>query len=206
MKLSTVTKLFGSHFRTKIFMIFSILIVSITFAFTAFFFNYQKNSLTENITSKGELLAGMLAHSSRLGVFSENADLLDVPINGIMNNPDVIAVAVFTSDGRRLGYRNREGNSNYAVQELNDPRFTTLRKGTVSKLRFSERDRYVFLARITQNYQVSREDAAYFNTPATKAAEQVLGFVRVDLSRQTLQAGTPGIFCWTAFSSACFLL
>jgi signal transduction histidine kinase len=187
MKFFRVTKPFGCHFRTKIFTIFSILIVSITLAFTVFFFNYQRHSLTDKIESKGELLASLLAHSSRLGVFSENSDLLAVPINGIMNTPDVIAAAVFTSDGRRLGFRNREGNSNHAVLELNDPRFTTLLKGTVSKLRYSERDRYVFLARITQNYQVSREDAAYFNTPATNTAEQVLGFVRVDLNRQPLQ-------------------
>ena len=187
MNFFSMTKPFGNHFRTKIFMIFSFLIVSITLAFTVFFFNYQRHSLTEKITSKGELLAGMLAHSVRLGVFAENAALLAMPINGIMNNPEVMAVVVFTADGRSLAFRYREGTSDHAVPELKDPRFDALRKGTVPKLQYLEGERYVFLARITQDYQVSREDAAFFNTPATNTAEQVLGFVRVDLNRKLLQ-------------------
>jgi signal transduction histidine kinase/ActR/RegA family two-component response regulator len=187
MKLFRATNPFGSHFRTKIFTIFSLLIVSITLAFTVFLFNYQSNSLTEKIISKGELLADMLAHSSRLGVFSENADQLAMPINGIMNNREVMAVAVFSTDGRILAFRNREGSSDQAIMELTGPRFDSLLNGTVPKLRYLAGDRYAFLARITQNYQVSREDSALFNTPATNTAEQVLGFVRVDLNRQPLQ-------------------
>ena len=108
MKISDLLN-FREHFSARIFLTFSFLIVIVTLAFTVFFYRYQSSSLTEKTESEGELLASLLAYNARLGVYTENADLLSAPVNGILENPEVLSVAVYTADGKTLALQNRPG-------------------------------------------------------------------------------------------------
>src|SRR5512137_981915 len=101
---------YKESFSARIFLTFSTMSIIVTLAFTLFFFRYQSSSLTEKLDSKGELLATLLAHNARLGVFTENTDILDQPVDGILENAEALSVAVYTADGRVLAMKSRAGS------------------------------------------------------------------------------------------------
>jgi hypothetical protein len=102
---------FREHFRARIYLTFSALIVMISIAFTFFFFRYQSSCVVKEMVGKGELITGLFANTARLGTFSENPEQLRGPLDDIMKNGEVVSVAVFTADGRLLAFRNRSGGT-----------------------------------------------------------------------------------------------
>ncbi|MEW6001516.1 MAG: hybrid sensor histidine kinase/response regulator, partial [Nitrospirota bacterium] len=84
-------KLFSKDFKTRVFIKFFILIITISFSFTAIFIHHQKRSLTDALIKEGLSLVKLLAYNLRLGVFSENPDFLKDPIEGVMQIKGVLS-------------------------------------------------------------------------------------------------------------------
>ena len=100
--LDNFPKIFHEKFGFKVFATFTIFIVIISSSFTILFINHQRKDLTDNIIKNGKLLAGILAYNSRIGVFSENEQLLKDSIEGIFQQEDVIEVSIFNNQGKLL--------------------------------------------------------------------------------------------------------
>ena len=186
MKLANLIN-FREHFSARIFLAFSALIIVVTFAFTIFFFRYQSSSLTEKVESKGELLASLLAYNSRLGVFTENADLLSAPVNGILEDREVLSVAVFTNDGKTLVLQNRPGSKSLPDAEKGDAGIGKMLSNATPSLHFEKNGNFIFWSRVALKSVVSEEDALYFSTDPAKKTEQTIGFVRVIMDGRLLR-------------------
>src|SRR5215475_4347205 len=52
---------------------------------------------------RGAAIAGNLAHSSELGVFAEDRQQLEAAIRGVVGDPDVAYVLIYSDDRRLLG-------------------------------------------------------------------------------------------------------
>ena len=100
-------KVLNENFRIKIFITFALLIFFITVSFTSFFIHRQTKNLTDALIKKGNLLAGVLAFNSRIGVFSENKELLDVAAEGILQQEGVLEVSIFNLEGKLLKSKER---------------------------------------------------------------------------------------------------
>jgi len=187
MKPCRVTTYFKERFSARIFLIFSILIIIVSLSFTIFFFRYQSRSLMEQTLSKGELLASLLAHTARLGVFTENADQLKAPIQGVMENREVLSAAVYTADGRLLALQNRSGGNLPAKGANWDPKLQTMLNNATPTAHFSDDGAFVFWRRLALELQVSEEDAVYYNALPAGENEQVIGFAAVVLDGSLLQ-------------------
>ena len=191
MKLANLIN-FREHFSARIFLTFSALIIIITFAFTFFFFRYQSRSLTEKVESKGELLASLLAYNARLGVFTENADLLSAPVNGILEDHEVLSVAVYTNDGKILALQNRPGGNSLPDTGKWDAGVGRMLTKASPSLHFMKNGNFIFWSRVALKPVVTEEDAVYSNTDPAKKIEQTIGFVRVimdgSLLRKSLNA------------------
>ena len=98
MKLNLIQHLRES-FGLRIFMIFTTSIFLLVAAFTFFFFQYQSSTLTRHLTQRGLLISQILAHSSKIGVFSENAALLTSLGEGILQQSDVYEVSIYNRQG-----------------------------------------------------------------------------------------------------------
>ncbi len=178
MKISDLLN-FREHFSARIFLTFSFLIVIVTLAFTVFFYRYQSSSLTEKTNSEGELLASLLAYNARLGVYTENADLLSAPVNGILENPEVLSVAVYTADGKTLALQNRPGSRlSPDIVKWNAGIGRTLKK-TRQPLRLTNDGNFIIWTRVALKPIITAEDAVYLDANPAKQVEQIIGSVRV---------------------------
>lgn len=178
MKISDLLN-FREHFSARIFLTFSFLIVIVTLVFTVFFYRYQSSSLTEKTNSEGELLASLLAYNARLGVYTENADLLSAPVNGILENPEVLSVAVYTADGKTLALHNRPGSRlSQDIEKWNVGIGQTLKK-TSQPLRLTNDGNFIIWTRVALKPIITAEDAVYLDAYPTKQVEQIIGSVRV---------------------------
>ena len=88
-------KLLHEKFSVKAFVIFTIFFFIIASSFTVFFYYQQGKALTNTLVKNSELLVGVLAYGVRLGVLSENKDLLRDVAEGILQQQNVLAVSVF---------------------------------------------------------------------------------------------------------------
>ena len=88
-------KLLREKFSIKVFVTFTIFFFIISSFFTVFFYYQQSKALTNTLIKNSELLAGVLAYSVRLGVLSENKDLLRDAVEGIFQQENVLGVSVF---------------------------------------------------------------------------------------------------------------
>jgi len=88
-------KLLREKFSIKVFVTFTIFFFIISSFFTVFFYDQQSKALTNTLIKNSELLVGVLAYSVRLGVLSENKDLLRDGVEGIFQQENVLEVSVF---------------------------------------------------------------------------------------------------------------
>ncbi len=179
MKLPNLLTYSREHFSVRIFLTFSLLIVTVTVAFTVFFFRYQSRLLTEKAESKGELLSSLLAINARLGVFTENSDLLSAPVNGILENPEVLSVAVYTADGKALVWQNQSGRNPSLEIERWDPRIGESLKNASHSLSINDEGNFICWTRVALKPMLTEKDSLYFSMDHTKHMEQTIGFVRV---------------------------
>jgi signal transduction histidine kinase/CheY-like chemotaxis protein len=201
-----LTAYFREHFSARIFLIFSILIIVVTFAFSMFFYRYQSRSLTEKTESKGELLARLLAHNARLGVFAENAGMLSDPVNGIMEDREVLSVAVYTADGKILALRDRPGSGPSPGSAGLDSGIADTLKKTTPAVHFRDNGNFFFMMRVILRSHGAEEDAVYFDAAPTKESEQVIGFVRVVLDGHLLQQSLQALLLVSILIGVAFLL
>jgi signal transduction histidine kinase/CheY-like chemotaxis protein len=179
MKLPNIVTYYRKHFSARLFLSFSLLIVIVTVAFTIFFYRYQSSLLTEKAESKGELLASLLAINSRLGVFTENADLLNAPVNGILENSEVLSVTVYTADGKALALQNQPGKIISRDMEKWNAGIKESLKNSPHSLFLNEEGNFICWTRVELKPVFTESDSLYFSAEHAKRMEETIGFVRI---------------------------
>ena len=84
------------RFGLKIFGVVTVFLAVVSLVFIAFFIRHQNVSLKNKLRENGELLAGILSSSVRLGVFTEDKELLANTVEGIFQLGNVLEVSVFS--------------------------------------------------------------------------------------------------------------
>lgn len=206
MKRPRLTACLREHFSARIFLIFSTLIIIVTLSFTAFFFRYQSRSLTEKTESKGELLTTLLAHTVRLGLFTENAALLTPPTDGIMENREVLSVVLYGNDGKILALRNRTGSGHPGGPEKWDAGIGAVLNESTPSLHFRSNGNFVFWRQVVLQSRAAPEDAVYFNAEPPQESEQVIGFVRLVLDGRDLRKSMQALLFDSILIGVVFLI
>lgn len=186
-------KLIRESFGLRIFLIFTACIFLLVSAFTVFFFQYQSSALTQHLIQRGLLISKILAHSSKIGVFSENSALLTAPGEGILQQPDVYEVAIYNRQGKVLKSLKRTSPDS----KKNDPQKTesqqqadALSPETVrAELPFYHNTprAFIFFAPVLSGVTYEMEQAVPFpeiSPPAPR--DRVIGFVRVSMTKANL--------------------
>lgn len=91
------------NFAVRVFAALAVLICFISFSFSALCIRQERISLRESAIHRGHLLNRILAHSARIGIFSENEKLLAGPIEAILQQEGVLVAEVYSSMGDLLG-------------------------------------------------------------------------------------------------------
>jgi len=97
-----LTKKFGESFGFKIFRSFAASILAVSLAIAVFFAYSQSERGRMQLIKEGRMLTELLEYSSRAGVFAENAEQLKDPVKGILSQPNVLAVKIYSEDQKLL--------------------------------------------------------------------------------------------------------
>lgn len=94
-----IGKLVRRRFGLKIFIVVASFIFFMSISFACFYIHHQTEFLRNTLIKDGNLLAGILAYNSRIGVFSENDKLLQDAVDGIFQHQGVLEVSIFNLEG-----------------------------------------------------------------------------------------------------------
>jgi signal transduction histidine kinase/ActR/RegA family two-component response regulator len=181
----------GDTFAAKIFLVIVSLILVMSVAFTGFFVHNQWKSQKDILVRQGEVLAKLLAYNARLGVFAESPELLQDPVDGVLQNNDVLQVAIFSLGGKLLKVQRRKGSEQPEKDFSMDGKEL---RGIFSRLRTNRNALYVRAgsdtleswAPVMSGSGNSSEEALFFSDTLLQAGERTIGFVRVVLDKRSL--------------------
>jgi signal transduction histidine kinase len=91
-----------TRFRTKVLLSIIPMILALCVLFGGISLYQHNQLLRREFVKRGKALAGDLAASGELGVFSEDERLLNASLRGITGEEDVAYVFIYTDAGRRL--------------------------------------------------------------------------------------------------------
>lgn len=188
---------FTESFGIRVFAVFAILISIVSFSFTAFLIHYETKSLTDSLANKGRLLARILAYSSRIGVFSENEELLMDPVNGIFLQEGVLEVSVFNLKGEllkkqeRAGIRGQEG-STWEDGKGRSRVFEALER-SMSPLDLEKEGAFEFWSPVISGAGYSGEEALFLGEDPLQRKDDIIGFVRITIDKEILNRRLEGL-------------
>lgn len=183
-------------FGTRIFRAFVSFIVLVSSAFTFFSVYSQSREVEQNLLRKGELLAKLLASSSRTGVFAENRDSLRDAADGVLAQEEVRAVEICSVDNRQL-----IGEQKTLSQEKIPIALTQEDKEIAAKLHDSlswevtnDKNTINVYKPVTIETVSSMGEALYFDVVKNKKLEQIIGYVKISLDRKVIRKEVRGVF------------
>jgi signal transduction histidine kinase len=184
----------------RMFRIFFAFTVAGTLIFTMLSVYAQTTRVHEDLMAEGRTLTTLLADNVRIGVFAEDRALLSDSVTGIMGHKEVLAVSIFSVDGRELFRRVRtgQGSSKSAINmggPVSNREKALLMSDTVIEL---------IEPVVLDSFQAS-EESLYFSEPAAIGQRRVIGSVRLLFDISSLTRSTIAIVIQYA-AIGCFLL
>ena len=196
-------------FGVKLFVVFVVFILIVSFSFTVFFIQHERGSLRHSLINKGELLARILSFSSRIGVFSENDELLKDSIEGILRQDGVLEVSVFNAQGDLLRKQERPGIENpveatgAGEREWNE---------IPQRLRRSRAPVYLegkhtlqFWSPVFAGSAYSMEESLFLDANPIRGKDRVIGFIRIMVDKGVLSNQLDGLLFKSILIGIAFL-
>jgi len=176
-------------FKAKLFSLFILVIVVISFSFTIFFVRHESKSYQEQLVSEGKLLASLLAYNSRLPVFAENTEALHSAADGITKHDNVVSVAIYASDGEMLTEVNKGGAAgNSALKNAEIKKRIGADPGKmISPSTLETRDDISFYSPIISEVINPSTESLYFSDKPKPTEYRTIGLVRVVLEKADLK-------------------
>ncbi|MBI5185894.1 MAG: hypothetical protein HZA01_09255 [Nitrospinae bacterium] len=194
--------LFSGHrrnLRARIFLYFALFFMAISFAFTIFFIRHEINSTQDAFIKDGELLALVLAQNARVGIFSENEEVLQDPAESVFKKAGVMSVSVWNKDGKLLKWVERGKEAHIKDFKESETifwkkKYEQLKDKTIP---FHIESEYVF-----QVFSPVGSQPLYTNNdPAAlgyKSGSSLIGFVEVTMDKSGLNEKTRDLLAWAA--------
>lgn len=174
-------------FRVKIMLISIFFMLVACFALTGFFVHYQSVSLNDALIERGRLLARVLSHSAKVGIFSENRDLLRDPVDGTAEQQEVLGVSVFNAEGVLLCSSLKFQAESVVMDEkigselkerLGSSNIPTYESGPASIKVWSA---------VWSAPGYAKTESLFFKGAEFQKAPDVIGFINIELSREILK-------------------
>ena len=182
---------FRESFRLKIILL-SILAMLITcIALTAFFVTRHREALNESLLERGRLLVRVLSNSAKVGIFSENEDLLKDPAGSIAQQPEVTSVSIYNEDGILLyaspasEFRS-EIESDAPNSKIDNDLFGQL-KTSKSVVHFNGPDSIRVWSAVFSTPGYESADSLFFKENEIRTAPKAIGFIRVAITKESLK-------------------
>jgi signal transduction histidine kinase len=205
-----------TRFRTKVLLSIIPMILALCVLFGGMSL-YQHNSLLRGeFVKRGKALAGDLAASGELGVFSEDERLLNASLRGITGEEDVAYVYLYTDVGKRLiggGRALAQPNPALIADNLSDEIRTRIladRQPISRTLKDVGRESFLEFYAPILSAEVRLVEEQFFEMPGSgrgpgKDRTRVIGIARVGLSMRNIDAHSAYLIKLWAILSVIFL-
>ena len=182
-------KAVNRNFAVKSFSAFFIIILITSIVFTSCFISRQAGSLKENMIKNGTLLSDLLAFNSRIGVFSENKDLLKDPVEGIFKQEGILEASVFNMEGTLLVKKQRQDIGAHerhaeADERIEDEIFKRIKREK-SPFYMDAADRLEFWSPVISS-AIPSVETMFFEDPLSQAKDRVIGFVNIKAGKKIM--------------------
>ncbi len=203
-------KAFNENFAIKVFVKLAVFIVTIYCCLSIFFIHNQRKTLTDSLIHKGHLLVGILAHNSRIGVFSENLELLNAPADGVFQQDAVLQVIICNLEGKVLKKLERPGTywpekQTTADRKNNRHLFADLKQAGSSVLR-ENRDTFEFWKPVMTGLHYMQEEALFFRDEYLQRRNRIIGFVGITVDKKILSKQLNDLLFQSILIGTLFLL
>jgi len=170
-------------FAFKVLSSFIVVIVVVLSAFTLFAVIRAGNEAKGRLKEQGEMLAGLLAHGSSVGVFAENEKLLKESAEGFLGLKDVVSVSIYDAHAAKLY---GEDKASFAGDGPSVFRLA-VRDGLAAwSVSIEEtRDTFEFVSPVVIKSVAVADESFYFGRAAGERPVKVIGYVRIVLSKDT---------------------
>ena len=183
----TFIKTVNENFSLKLFVVFGIIAILISGFFTGFYVFHQGKLLNATIIKRGIFQVEVLAHNSRIGVFSENEEFLNDPVESIFHQNEVLEIHVFNIEGQLLKKLER------TVKKGNDGADSIIAKGILNKARetmrpfyFERRDGFEFWAPILSISGYAVPESFGFNEIPNHKDGSIIGYAMIKIGKEIL--------------------
>ncbi|MDY6974318.1 MAG: HAMP domain-containing protein, partial [Thermodesulfobacteriota bacterium] len=192
-----IVKTLRQNFGIKVFAAFTVFLFFISFSFTTFLIYQLRESLTDTLTRNGELLARVLAHNSRIGVFAENDEMLRDPIEAVFHQQEVLEVSIFNLSGDLLIRQERPGTGTSEEPAKgdggsNNEIFEKL-KGHGPPFYIEGKGEFEFWSPIVSGSSYLMEEALFFEERPLQRKDRIIGFVKVKVGKAALSRELKGL-------------
>jgi len=171
------------NFGRKVIASFIAVIIAVLLVFTLFAAVNESGKAKENLREEGEMLSGLLSHSSIVGVFAENKQSLRQASEGIIGVKDVVSVSIYNAGLQLLYARDKASYGKNA-----SPLLKSSVEGLVAAQSFGISETY-------HTFEVSRpvvikpvaeaDESLYFGRADEGKTGKVIGYVRIVLSKDS---------------------
>ena len=203
---------FHENLSVQIFMAFTVLIFSISLAFSGLTVYHQKKALSVELEDTGKLLLKTLSYTCRIGIFSESSELLQTPVAAVFQHENVLEVTVFNTKGTAILHRVAHGDTTHLKISQTGSMPAELRQyrgspaGQIPVRIEDRKGAVVFWSTV-----MSVDD---FNVSTTLLGERegharkdnILGFLRLTLGKSAMKKELSLVLLRNLIIAACFLV
>lgn len=198
------------NFHIKIFLAFVLVIFLAATSFTSFFLHHQSQMLTEALIKNGNLLTGVLACNSRIGVFSENSDLLEAVADGVLRQEGILQVSIFNLDGTLLKSKDKPetrtlGEWGKGSEPDRHEIMKTVRETATPTFR-SENNVAEFWSPVLSAPEPYEEATLFFKEESPPKKTAVIGFAMITVDKRPLNKALSDLLLKTITIGIIFLL
>ncbi|MBN2420377.1 MAG: response regulator [Deltaproteobacteria bacterium] len=180
----------NENFSIKLFVLFVFFVFIVFFSFTAVFIHLEGKSLNNSLISDGKLLAKILAQNTRIGVFSENEELLKDPVESIFQKEDILDISIYNQHGVLLKNKVRAGSNapgkpeKDAVSDINEILEQLRISGLV--INYDEHGNLKFYAPVISRLDNSLNGTAFAEEPLLREKDRFIGYVQITIGKNKL--------------------
>lgn len=180
-------------FGKKIFIVFIAVITLVSAAFTYLSVYSESKDMKEGLAREGVLLATLLAHNVRTGVFAENREMLRDTVAGVMDQKHVVAVSVHTSGLRPLLVEEKKvtAKRGTGAGELDRDRVRNLKD--MQALEVVETGGTIRFMKPVVIETFPSAEALFFGNDGKAGSKKVIGYISVILDKTAVERGIRAI-------------
>gem|GEM_PF-2192177 len=162
---------------------FIVVIVVVLTAFTLFAVIREGQKENRSLQEQGEMLAGILAKNSMVGVYSENKQILRDMTESIISLKNVVAVIIYNADLKILLVK-RINPSDLEGVSIPGSAVSALNTGQSLSVSESMKD-FEFIMPVMLQSAAKKDETLYFGDSTRDKTGKVIGYVRIVLSKDT---------------------